>query len=195
MPGSGSPGSSARGPEDVPDTSLDASPTIKVDGEVIEVTQSEIDEAGGVASLQKEKAAANRLRLAAQEKINNEQTERNLAERERNIAQREADLAAQAQPAAQPNTQKPPVQDADANLEATAKALAEKIYSGEEDQAEEAILAILQRNAASGQPTTEIDIASVTKQVTAEVSWGLEKKQAQTDFARDFPKLDKMSKR
>lgn len=164
-------------------------PIIKVDGEEIPVTQAEIDEAGGVSALQKERAAANRLRQAAEATAESNKREASLAERERKIAEREAQLASQTQtPAAQqdPNTQQPSDTDADADLEATAKDLATKIYSGEEDQAEEAILSILQRKEANGQPTTNID----TESLKAEVKWGIEQDLGNEEFAEKYPRLN-----
>lgn len=159
-------------------------PTIKVDGEVIPVSQEEIDEAGGITALQKERAAANRLREAAATKKENDQRDLNLQQREERIAQREAELAAGKTITPQPSTK-----DADGKTPSErARALVEALYSADEDRAAAAIEEIMARDES---PATPIDYDAIANRASELAAWKSEKQNGNAVFARDYPELHK----
>jgi len=153
--------------------------TVKVDGETFHVSKKEVEEAGGISAYQKEKAASNRLREAAMAKQQLQQ-EREQFEREK---------AAYQAPA--PESENKPSDDTDAD-EDQAQILADKLYSGDEDQAREAIKTILEgRNKIATQADNDkMTPEQIVAQATAQAEWNLERKLANDDFAAEYSDIN-----
>ena len=131
---------------------------IKVDGEVEKVKQSEVDAAGGVRALQKERAADKRLQEAARRARELERREAELAEREKGLqrpSEQETGSEAQQPPPARFDKQK--------LIELT-----NKIQYGDAEEAAEAMEEILS-SANMGSAPQKVDTQQIAAQVRADI--------------------------
>jgi len=155
---------------------------VKVNGVEKRVPKADVDAEGGVVAYQKSRSADEKMRQAAEIRKQNELKERELAQRELAISQQsEASLNKDKNPSAKPSTDAP-------GISAEAKALKDKMYSGDEDQAAEAIDTILKRTESSSTP--KIDTNAVVSQATAQVQLEIERKQAVADFKSEYSEID-----
>jgi len=148
---------------------------LKVDGEVIQRSQKEVDDAGGVANLQKKLSGEARLKKAAQERTeldllkrrNNEFAEE-LKLREENLKIRETQI--QTREVAPPPEPAKPVEISDED----AQAMADGIFSGDEEKVKLAFKSAVSK-VITQQPAPQIVPQPVVVDVDAAVQEGLKK--------------------
>lgn len=134
--------------------------TVKVDGIEGEVPNDVIEEAGGVAAYQKDKAASNRLREAVDQKEQQDLREQGLTKRETEVTEREKTLD-------QTKNKTQPSGDADAGLVSDDEIdeIVGGIFSGDEDEAKIAVRKIMKgRN--TEEATPDVDINEIADQAT-----------------------------
>ena len=140
-------------PDDEPkdDKPEDKEVEIKVDGVVEKVKQSQIDEAGGIRALQKERAANKRLQEAA---IRLQDAERRLKE----IEKREKELK-----------EEPPKEEKKAYTKQELAELVRTINYGEADQAAEALEKVLSRQQQAPQVSPQIDVDALEERIRRKI--------------------------
>ena len=154
---------------------------VKINGVERKVPQSDVDAAGGLVAYQKAHSADEKMRQNAADK-------KQLDARETAIAQRELAIASQEQ--AQLNKEKKtdqPSTDA-GQPSAEAIALKDKMYSGNEDEAAEAIDTILERTNNSSTPN--IDTQAIVDQTAKQVQWQGDVRSAKQLFATEYKDID-----
>ena len=124
---------------------------IKVDGVVEKVKQSQIDEAGGIRALQKERAANKRLQEAA---IRLQDAERRLKE----IEKREKELK-----------EEPPKEEKKAYTKQELAELVRTINYGEADQAAEALEKVLSQQQRAPQVSPQIDVDALEERIRRKI--------------------------
>lgn len=153
---------------------------IKVDGKDYVVTKDRIDKSGSVRALQMEIAAANRLREAGELR---KQAEEALNSAKQNSSQRQNDV----------DDEDSGLPDKDARgktaISAEARALADKLYSGDEDEAAEAIELIFQRTNKSA--TQEIKIENLSPDLIEKVEYEMDRKKGVRAYLKDYADLAK----
>jgi hypothetical protein len=128
---------------------------IKVDGVVEKVKQSQIDEAGGIRALQKERAANKRLQEAA---IRLQDAERRLKE----IEKREKELTARPK-------EEPPKEEKKAYTKQELAELVRTINYGEADQAAEALEKVLSQQQQAPQVSQQIDVDALEERIRRKI--------------------------
>lgn len=156
---------------------------LKVNGKELFKSKQEVEDAGGVAAIQKALAGDEKLNAAAMRQQELDQRERTLQEREQRITQEEAarKKAPQVQPGPAPTSEE---------IAKAAEAMAEDLVLGDTTKVAGALAKMMQQQQpaaqAEQQPQPPIDINQLSEKITADVQWRTELKTAQTDFARDF---------
>lgn len=170
-------------PKDSPKTDEPEKVLVKVNGIEKLVLKSEVDAEGGVVAYQKVRAGDEKMRQAADALKRAEAREKAAAQKELAIAQREQALLGK------PNSDSKPSTPDALSVEAKAKAIAAKLYSGDEAEAEAAIKELLGERA-QGTTQPAIDPDSVVDRVTTQVQWELERKQAKADFKSKYAVIE-----
>jgi hypothetical protein len=152
----------------------------KINGVERRVPQADVDAAGGLVAYQKAHSADEKMRQNAAEKKTLDAREAEIAKRELAIASQE-----QAQLKKEDKTGKPSTDAGQPSAEAIA--LKDKMYSGNEDQAAEAIDTILERTKSS---TPNIDTQAIVEQTAAQVQWQSDLKLAKQKFSTEFSDID-----
>lgn len=152
---------------------------VKVNGVERKVPQADVDAEGGVILYQKARSADEKMRQNATDR-------KTLDTREAAIAQRELAIAGQEQAnLKKENKSGQPSKDA-GQPSAEAIALTDKMYSGNQDKATEAIDTILERS----KPSTPVDTETIINQTAARVQWQNDVNSAKQSFATEFKDID-----
>lgn len=160
-------------PEDEPadETPVVEMVALKVDGQEVLKSRSEVEDAGGVAAIQKHLSAERRLAIAAQERKSIEAERAKLAEERRRLdAERQQRVA-----------QTPAI-----DLETKRKIVAE-LYSGDETRAEAAIDMLL--NARPAQAQQQIDVEQITQEAERRIERKVETRDSVRSFQQEFPEI------
>jgi len=153
---------------------------VKINGSERRVPKVDVDEEGGIIAYQKSRSADEKMRQNAAEKKALEERERLIAERELAISTKEqASLSNE-------NINQKPSKDV-SGVSAEARALKDKMYSGNEDVAAEAIQELLD---AQRKGSTQVDTQTVINQVTAQVQRENDRLQAVRDFKSEYSEID-----
>ena len=152
---------------------------VKINGVERKAPQADIDAEGGVVAYQKARSADEKMRQNADDK-------KQLDARETRIAQRELAIASQEQAQLKKESEPgKPSKDA-GQPSAEAIALKDKMYSGNEDEAAEAIDTILERS----KPSTPVDTETIVNQTAAKVQWQNDVNSAKLHFATEYKDID-----
>jgi hypothetical protein len=190
--------------DDDPDTGDDAKPDLskvmvdlKVNGENIQRSQTEVDAAGGVAAIQKSISGELKLQQAAQERKDldrdREKVQQVLGE---NTLLRNEMERLKAVEVEKVETGKQTASKAD--IATRAKGLAEKFFLGDADELEAAIAEMLtaQVPVAAAAPTAPaFDEAAVARRVAAQLTFENERKEAVALFESDHVDLNTPGRR
>lgn len=153
---------------------------VKINGVERKVPQADVDAEGGVIPYQKARSADEKMRQNATDK-------KTLDTREAEIAKRELAIASQEQAnLKKENKSGQPSKDA-GQPSAEAVALKDKMYSGNEDEAAEAIDTILERTNSS---TPNIDTQAIVDQTAAQVQWQGDVRSAKQKFSTEYSDID-----
>lgn len=153
---------------------------VKINGVEKRVLKSEVDAEGGVMAYQKVRSADEKMRQAAA-------ATKQVKEREANVAKRE--LAFSQQEQANLNKENSTSQSSEdaGPVSAEAKALKDKMYSGDEDQAASAIQTILD---VSKGTTQKVDTETLVNQTAAQVQWQNDLSSAKQMFSSEFKDIN-----
>lgn len=177
--------------------------TVKVNGKERQVEKSKVDAEGGVDVYQKRLAAEEILREAAENRkvVNNEITrlrerEEAFAERERLFKEKESALS-KLDAQTQQNHDLPDKNgDQHQDLTDKARAVREAIFSGDEDGADKALLALLE-TAKTHSTGTDDDLSTLSQRAAEEAVALMESKSDQANlrsayqqFQKDYPDID-----
>jgi len=154
---------------------------VKVNGIEKRVLKADVDAEGGITAYQKARAADEKMRQAADIRRQNEERERILAERELAIAQQEQALLNKDE-----NSSKQPSTDA-ASISERAQALTEKMYSGDEKIAAQAVQELMDLQKGN---THEYDPDAVSDQISERVHREIDRIQAVADFKSEHKEID-----
>ncbi|MES0327080.1 MAG: hypothetical protein ABUK13_02705 [Gammaproteobacteria bacterium] len=152
---------------------------VKINGVERKVPQADVDAEGGVIAYQKARSADEKMRQNAEDKKQLEIREAQIAQRELAIATQE-----QAQLKKENKSGKPSTDASQPSAEAIA--LGEKMYSGDQDQANEAVDTILERS----KPSTPVDTETIVNQTVAKVQWQNDVNSAKQYFATEYSDID-----
>lgn len=153
---------------------------VKINGVERKVPQADVDAEGGVIPYQKARSADEKMRQNAEDK-------KQLDVRETTIAQRELAIASQEQANLKKEKNTDQLSKDAGQPSAEAIALTGKMYSGNEDEAAEAIDTILERTNSS---TPNIDTQAIVDQTAAQVQWQGDLKLAKQMFSTEFSDID-----
>lgn len=154
---------------------------VKINGVEKMALKSEVDEAGGVTAYQKMNSADERMRQNAAERKRIDEDSAALDRRELAIAgQEEALLNKNTE--SELSTDAPVVSD-------KAKAIKEKMYSGNEEKTQEGVQDLLDA-VAQATATPELNTQEIVDQTAAQVQRGIDLNQATKDFASVYSDID-----
>lgn len=151
---------------------------LKVDGEVIKKTRQEVEDAGGVAAIQKHLTVERRMAIQAEERKRLEARERELQQREAAIERRRRELEAlQAKETGKTSKEK------EASDRELIRRAVEDIYDGDSDKATDALAQAIESEISKrrGQGET-INKADIVK----EVRWQMEHEEVVETFPEKF---------
>lgn len=142
---------------------------LKVNGRQVWKSKQEVEDAGGIAAIQKRLAAEDIMAQAAREK--------------QELAQQKAELERLKRAWDQEKT-KVVEPKKETNVRDMARSIVERIFSGDEEEAENAIADIL--SAQQPQPAISLDPQTVAQEAARQARWGIDLETAQERFETDF---------
>ena len=173
-------------PDETEADSNDEMVELKVNGQIIYRSKQEVEDAGGVAAIQKSIAGDIKLAQAAEERKRFETRERELNQRLAQTAARNAELEA----ALNGNKDL-----SDSEIEAKSKQLAEKFFMGDQEELQSAIADLLKSGKKVDKPIQPIDEEALAEKTAKKIEFQNNRKKAQNWFNENHSDLSTNSHR
>lgn len=145
---------------------------LKVNGRQVWKSKQEVEDAGGVAAIQKQLAAEDNMAQSSRER--------------QQLAQQKADLARERQEWEQEKS-KVVEPKKETNVRDMARSIVERIFSGNEDDAEEAVVELLSvKQPEQPVPAISLNPQTIAQEAARQARWGIDLETAQEKFEEDF---------
>ena len=180
------------GEEDPPEV-VDEMVDLKVNGEIIQRPQSEVDAAGGVAAIQKDISGDMKLAQAAEaQKLldQNKEFVQNVVNENQQLKTEVGKLQDLVKQQTEAGVEDTP--EAEAELAAKAKEIADGFFRGDSAQLEEAVKTLLEsgKSPAPQAPVEKVDTTAIAAEVTANIAFEKERREASDLFEKDHADLN-----
>lgn len=171
---------------DTPEESDDDLIDLKVDGKIVQKTRKEVNEAGGVAAIQKSLSADQRLEAAIEQRRKLEEQGSELEQREQSLVDREKALDRRLQELEDKIKNPPAPKVTDEQVAGLVDKFTSSVYSGKESDAKDALMEVITA-VRSTQP--DIDVSGIVQEASALAVFESERNLGKREMKRQYPGL------